>query len=102
MHLAKVELGEISCRTTCRTGSTTDTTLQLGHLEKYLITLAQVVMVDVYNSRAAYCKAPIYRSHTHLTQIFGYSIGHSRALIQHLADTLGSGDGTGIEYPLAR
>ncbi len=51
MHLAEVELREVSRRAGRRAGATTYAGLQLGHLARNLLALAQVVAVDVYGAR---------------------------------------------------
>jgi hypothetical protein len=47
VYLAEVELRKVARRAGCRAGSASDAGLQFGHLVHNLVTLTQVVAVDV-------------------------------------------------------
>jgi hypothetical protein len=54
MHLAEVELCEVSCRTTRRTRPATDARLKLGHFVYNLVALTQIIAVNVNGTGLAY------------------------------------------------
>jgi hypothetical protein len=54
MHLAEVELGEVSRRTARRTRPATDARLKLGHFVYNLVALTQIIAVNVYGTGLAY------------------------------------------------
>ena len=51
VDLAKIKRGEVSRRATCRTGTATDTRLQLRQLADNLHTLAEIVAIYIYYTR---------------------------------------------------
>jgi hypothetical protein len=54
MHLAEVELREVSRRTARRTRPTTDARLKLGHFVYNLVALTQIIAVDINRAGLAY------------------------------------------------
>jgi hypothetical protein len=47
VYLAEVKLRKVARRAGCRAGSASDAGLQFGHFTYNLVTLAQVIAVDV-------------------------------------------------------
>ena len=60
MYLSEVEIRKITCRARCCTRSAAYARLQLWHFEDNLITLAQIVAVDIYSAGLIYRKTEIY------------------------------------------
>lgn len=60
MHLSEVKIRKITCRARCCTRSAAYARLQLWHFEYNLITLAQIVAVDIYSAGLIYRKTKIY------------------------------------------